>query len=488
MLKSLKSTIKHSFIYGFGNFSSKIIGLILLPLFTKFLTTREYGILSILEISSQILIVLFSLNLHNAMLRWAAVEKDEKEEKSVIFTALAGLSAMGVFVAVVFIPFSGNFSVIFFNNQNFTDYFTILFLTSSVGIINFLPLTLFRLKEKSILFSLFSTARFTIVLLLDIFFLVYLKMGVKGIILSQLIGQFALLIFSIPFILKNIYLKINLKLLADMVRFGLPLVFSSLAGLALTLGDRYVIKFLKGDSSVGLYSLGFKIASIINVFIVQSFHLSYVPIAFKKLTEENNRRFYSKTLTYYVFVLVLSALFISVFSQGIVHLLAKNNSYWSAAIIVPVLAFMFIFKGMQYIFSLGFQYAKKNIYNVIVVTTSATLNIVLNILFVKYWDFLGAAFATLIAFIVMTILTYFFAQKLFPIKFELGKIVKLISLGIFFFSISLLISGVNFWIDLILKLLLIALLPVVLYFWNFYEPIELETMKKIATGFLRIKK
>ena len=85
MLKSLKSTLKHSLIYSFGNLSSKLIGLILLPLFTSLLTTEEYGILSIFEVSSQILIAVFALNLHTAMLRWAAVEKNEKEEKSVIF-------------------------------------------------------------------------------------------------------------------------------------------------------------------------------------------------------------------------------------------------------------------------------------------------------------------------------------------------------------------------------------------------------------------
>ncbi len=486
MLKSLKSTLKHSLIYGFGNFSSKLIGLILLPLFTSLLTTEEYGILSILEISSQILTTVFSLNLYNAMLRFASVEKSEREEKTVVFTALIGLLTMGVLVSVAFIPFSGTFSEIFFDNLKFSEYFTILSLTSSFGIVNFLPLTLFRLKERSGLYSIFSTGRFTIVLLLDIYFLVYLHMGVKGIILSQLIGQAAFLFFSLPFTLKHIFPKINFQLLWEMIAFGVPLVFSSLAGLVLTMSDRYVIKFIKGDASVGLYSLGFKIAGIINVFIVQSFHLSYVPIAFKKLKEEGNKRFYSKTLTYYVFVLVLSALFISVFGRGIVHLLARSKSYWDAFYVVPIISFVFIFKGMQYIISLGFQYVKKNSYNVLVVSISAVINLALNILFVKYWDFLGAAVATLISFFIMTLLTYYFSQRLFPIKFEVVKIAKMIILGIALFLISLFIIDVNFWLDLFLKLILIGAFPVLLYFLNFYEPIEIETMKNIASS-LKVK-
>ncbi len=482
MLKSIKATVKHSLIYGLGNFSSKLIGIILLPLFTSLLTPAEYGILSIIEVSSQILMVVFSLNIHNAMLRWAAVEEDEEEEKSIIFTAFFGLILFGVFVSAAFIPFSRYFSVLFFNNLKFSDYFTILFLTSSFGILNFLPLTLFRLKEKSIRFSVLSTVRFTIVLLLDIYFLVYLKMGVKGIILSQLIGQIVLLIISLPFILKNISFKINFGLLVEMIRFGLPLVFSSLAGLALTLGDRYVIKFMKGDESVGIYSLGFKIAGIINVFIVQAFHLSYVPIAFKKLTEEGNKRFYSKTLTYYVFILVISALFISSFGRGIVHIMARDKNYWASFYVVPILSFMFVFKGIQYIFSLSFQFAKKNSYNVLVVTISAVLNLILNIILVKYFDFIGAAIATIIAFIVMTVLTYYFSQKLFPIKFELLKLAKMISLGIFLFLISLTIVNLNFWLNLLIKVILLGSFPLILYYWNFFEPIEIRTIKNILSG------
>ncbi len=488
MIKSLKNTLKHTAIYSFGNLSTKLIGLILLPLFTKLLTPDEYGILAILEISSQFLIIIFSSNINISMMRWCAEEKDKIAEKAIVFTSVVSILVISVFLSVILIPFSSNFSILFFDSNKFKIYFTILFLTSSFGLFNLIPLNLIRLREKSVLYSVFTTIKFTTIMLLDIYFLVYEKMGVEGIILSQLIGQVLLSVMSIPFILKNIVFRFKFKILIEMLRYGLPLVFATISGLILSMGDKFIVKFISGDASVGLYTLGGRVAGIINVFIIQSFNLGYVPIAYKKIDTAGSNRFFSKVLTYYIFILIIAALTLSLFGKELIELFALNSKYWVSYTVVPLLAFAFVFKGMQNVFSLGFQFTKKTSYNVYIVLASAILNVILDFILVTRMGFIGAAIATLISFIFMTILTYIYSQKVYHISFELVKIFKMLIIGTVLFFASFLFKDIDLILRIISKIVLISLFPLLLYFWNFYEEIEIDTIKNYNKKFLQYLK
>ena len=229
MLADLKNTVKQTSIYSIGNLSSKLIGFILLPLYTSYLTTAEYGILAIIEASGQILIGIFAFSLPTAMLRWCATEKEEEQQKSIVFTTLISTLLIAVSLSIVLIPFSSKFSILFFNHTRFTNYFIILFLSVSFGMLNNVPLNLIRLKEKSFFYIIITSLKFAAILLLNIYFVVYKKTGVEGIILSQLIGNILLLLLTTPFLLKNVILKFKFKILKEMFSYGFPLIFTAIS-------------------------------------------------------------------------------------------------------------------------------------------------------------------------------------------------------------------------------------------------------------------
>jgi O-antigen/teichoic acid export membrane protein len=126
MLNHLRNTVKHTAIYSLGNLSTKIIGLILLPLYTSYLTTAEYGIFSILEVTSQFFTAVVSLGLTAGMMRWYAVEDDEQKRKIIVFTTWVTTFILALFVNVAFYPANKWFSSIFFSHDNYADYFLIL--------------------------------------------------------------------------------------------------------------------------------------------------------------------------------------------------------------------------------------------------------------------------------------------------------------------------------------------------------------------------
>ncbi len=481
MFNDIKRTIKQASVYSLGNISTKLVGFILLPLYTVHLSTEEYGILAILQAIMQILIGVFGLNLPTAMMRWYAPEKDIEKQKSIVFTTLLSTLFVAVLLSVILIPLSNKFSLEIFDNIEFTRYFIFLFLAVSAGIVNNVPLNLIRLKERSVFYITLTTIKFTLIILSNIYFVAYLKIGVEGIIISELIGHLFVIIFTIPMMIKNSTLKINLTVLLEMIKYGAPLVFSTIFTFVLTLGDRFIIKYFYGDSSVGVYSLGHKIASVINMLILQSFQLGFLPIAYRKLSEPNAKRYYSKVLTYYTLILVFSALIISLFSKELIKLLALNSEYWIAYIVVPLISFAFVLKGIQYTFALSFHYAKKTSYNALIVVVTAIINILLNIYLIRKFDFPGAAASLLLSILIMMILSYLLGQKVYKIPYEILKISKIFFVGLILYLISLLFSDISFVLQIFFKIIIIFTFPIILRLINVFEEIEIQSIKEVLS-------
>jgi len=479
MFNELKNTVKQTSIYSLGNLSTKLVGFILLPLYTGYLTTSEFGILAIFQAIGLILIGVFGFNLPTAMMRWYASEKNYVNQRSIVFTTFISTLFIAVLLSMILIPFSREFSLRFFNDYSFSNYFVILFLSVSAGIINNVPLNLIRLKEKSVFYIILTSIKFLIIVLLNIYFVAKLEIGVIGIIISELVGNIFIIVFTIPFLIKNFTLKINFQILAEMFRFGLPLVFSTVSIFALTLGDRFIIKYFYGDSSVGVYSVGHKIASVINMLILQSFQLGFLPIAYKKFEEANAKKYFSKVLTYYTLILTLSALVLSLFSKELIELLTLKKEYWLAIPVVPIISFAFIFKGIQYVLSLSFHYTKKTFYNAIIVIITALLSILLNFILVEKYDFTGAAVTFFISLLVMMLLSYFFGQRIYFIPYEKYKLIKIFFVGVTLFLCSYLINEMQIISRLFLKAGLVLSFPFILHFLNVFDRIEIDKVKEL---------
>lgn len=479
MFNELKNTVKQTSIYSLGNLSTKLVGFFLLPLYTGYLTTGEYGILAILQAIGQILIGVFGFNLPTAMMRWYSSEKDNLSQRSIVFTTFISTLIISVLLSFILIPFSEEFSSAFFNDHSFSNYFVILFLSVSAGIINNVPLNLIRLKEKSVFYIILTSIKFIIIVLLNFYFVAIIEIGVEGIILSELVGNLFIIIFTAPFLIKNSALKINLSILFEMFKFGVPLIFSTVFTFALTLGDRFIIQYFHGDSSVGVYSLGHKVASVINMLILQSFQLGFLPIAYKKIEEPNAKKYFSKVLTYYTLILVFSALVLSLFSKELIELLALRKEYWLAYSVVPIISFAFVLKGIQYVLSLSFHYTKKTIYSAIIVIVTAILSILLNFILVQKYDFIGAAVTFFISLLVMMLLSYFFGQRVYFIPYEKYKLIKIFFVGVTLFLCSYLFNEMQIILRLFLKAGLVLSFPFILFYINVFDRIEIDKVKEL---------
>lgn len=343
--------------------------------------------------------------------------------------------------------------------------------------INRMVLNLIRVKKRSVFFVVLSLVRFTAILLFNIYFVAVLDMGIKGILLGLLIGQVLLVLLSVKFVFNNITIKFNFLVLKEMLAYGFPLVFSTISSMILNLGDRYLIKFFLGDAAVGIYSAGFKIASLVNVFINNPFQMGFLPIAFSQVNKPNSKRFFSKVLTYKTLLLVFVVIGLSFFSGNIVHIITNKVEYLSAVPFIPLIGFTFVLKGIQYVLSLSFHYINKTKFNAYIVGAGATIDVLLNIWLIPVIGIIAAPLSMIISFLVMIILTHHYAQKVFFIPYEIRKLVVLNIIGISYYFIQMELNHFPTWEETLIKLGLLLFFPFLLFATRFFEDVELDRIK-----------
>ena len=195
MLSEIKSTAKSSFIYGIGNLSTKLIGLILLPFYTRVFPVGEFGMITMLETTSQVLITLFGLSLYNAFLRWYWEKEYLESRKSLFFTVLTFLTCVSILMAVSLAATSKPLAALLLNSRDYSELVRLMVITAAFEILGVLPLTLMRVQERPGLFISANIIKFSVNLVLTIFFIVVLKQGIKGIYEAQIIGNIVFFLY-----------------------------------------------------------------------------------------------------------------------------------------------------------------------------------------------------------------------------------------------------------------------------------------------------
>ncbi len=477
MLQNIKSTIQQTAVYGFGNLATKLIGIVLLPLYTAHITVADYGVLGIVEITLMIATQFFMLGQSNTLLRFYHLPEYRDQRRRTLFTLFTFL-----FTCITIFSVLGWFLVkpvsqYFQDSNTFALYFKI-----SIGIIFLRVLTLFllndlRAREKAVMYAGTNVLKLFVILSLNIYFVAYLRIGVTGILYAYLIGEVVMLVMLLPSILPQMTPKIDIPILKAAIAFGFPLIFSSLASVLLNVGDRYLLKIMVNYQEVGLYNLGYKIGGILNVFLIQSFSLGLLPIAYKMFGEKGDRRFYSKIMTYFVFVLAWAGLALCFYNTELIRFFAKSPSYWPAYTVVPVVVFAYVFAGANYVATLGIYLTRKTKYSAIVNGVGLGVNIVANLILIPKYRMMGAAWATLIAFSTMYALSYFYSQRLYKISYENGKLLKILCLGLILFFLAGIQVSTQQILQLGYKFVLLISFPFILYPLNFYEKIELERIR-----------
>ncbi|MEJ5351535.1 MAG: oligosaccharide flippase family protein [Melioribacteraceae bacterium] len=484
MLDRLKSTLKDTFIYSLSNIAPKVIGVVLLPIYTAELTKAEFGNWDLLDVTTNILCEIFLLGQAASLIFLNNSSEYKDRKKKTLFTLFIFLFFVcGLLIAASEILISLNILRESLIKSNYVRLivFIVLFRT-----LNNLFLSKYRAEEKAIFFSLTNIIKLLIVAALTIYFLVSMKKGIEGIFLAAVLGEALTSIFLLLTLINQMSFSFDTEILKVSLKFGFPLIFASLGIMLLNLSDRYIITYLLGYEANGIYGLGYRVAGVLNMFLVMPFSMSLMPIAYKYYGQKDDKRFFSKVMTYSTFIFVWASIFISLFSKEIIKIFATKSEYYSAYYVVPIVLFAYTFSGMRLTASLGMMLTKNTKHIATITLGAAILNIILNFILIPYFGIIAAALNTLIAFVIFYFVTQKVSDRYYKIPFENKKLFLMIFTGmILSFTGYILPDKIIFQL---IKLILTLIFPFILYLFNFYEASEIQIImnpKKLFTFIIK---
>lgn len=483
MLNSIRASIRDTFIFGFGNIAVKIIGFVLIPLYTNpaYFSVDDFGIIGLIDISGLVLIAIFSSSLPQSLTRWYWAKDNTCNQKEIFFMSMASQIIMSLLFCLLLIPFSGPLSNLILNSTNLRLAIVYIILSSALQGINNLINTLLRLQSRSLLFMVTNLAKLLIVLLLTLYLIIYRHMGIEGIYLAQVIGNLLIVLILIPYTIKNSSIRFDASTWKEMMLYGLPLVFAAVSAVMLNVIDRFALNSYALLSSVAIYTLAFKVSSSLKLVLVDTIKLALFPQMIRRIDSPDNGRFYSKAMLYSSFIVMFGIIGVSLFSTEAIKVLAKNPELWAAYLLVPVLSLSTFFMNMREVSIYGLIVTKKTKKISLIIVISTVLNLLLNVLLIPKWNAMGAALATLISQFFYMLMMQYIAQRAFYIPYENNKIVLIFITGAVLSFAGMLLNDMSLLPRLIIKLLCFASFPVILYIFNFYEIIELQAIK----GFLK---
>ncbi len=478
MLNTLKDIVKHSFIYGLGSLLSKFLGVILLPIYTRFLTPADYGILSLLVITGSITGIIVKLGLNSALFR--EIIYHESEKAKALSTTLYFLILESAIFFGILVFFSSSISKLIFRSIEQSELLKFIFITRFLDTFRIIAMTKLRIGNRSKAYATLSVINFLIGVLLNIYFIVILRRGVEGLVIAGLIGSSFFTIISLFIMWNNLKVSFSPQILKRMLRFGVPLVPVGLSSYLMTSADRYFLQHFSTTTEVGLYSIGYKIGLIMSL-IVQSFQLAWPSKKFEIAKQPNAESNLSKILTYYLFSMGFIGLAISLFSREILFIMTTPEFY-KAYIVVPLIVLSYIFYGMRFITNIALAVQNKMKYVPPIIIGSAGLNLYFNYLLIPRYGMMGAAIATIISYLVLVIVQTVVNLHFWYIPYEYKRLLKIIIIWIGTYGIGFIIELPTIWLNLTFKLVLLLLFPLILYFLHFFEPQEIKAIKKIVNS------
>lgn len=481
MISVIKSLIKGSAIYGIGSIGQKFLAFLLVPIYTRFLTPSDYGIVAVTSALSSMLVIFLDMGFRGAVVRhyykYAHSPQEVRQYLGTVFISFLLVSIPSVTALTLLGEplFQGLLENIPFRLYVQLTLWTALF-TASGGIL----LSLYRAREQAVRYVSLQLGQFMLSLGLIILFVVGLRQGALGKIQGEFLAWLCFFCVFTVLTLRESSLKFSTSKLRSALVFGLPLVPHAVAGWALIAADRLLLERMTPLSEVGLYNLGYQIGMIPSLaFSAIEFAWSpiFYNIASTKSTREAAQIFSQLFRLYAIFASTL-VIGVFLFSKEIIAIIAAEQ-FHDAYVVVPAVAIGYLFQGLYFMSVTPIFYTERTTTVPFLTGTAACVNIGLNLLWIPKLGILGASYATLVSFAVLFSFTHYFAQRYYRLPYDYRKLVGigLLVAGVYF--LNQLLSPYETILFLLIKVGIIIAFIAGLIFFKIISFQELKAVRKL---------
>lgn len=454
-MNALKRFFQDTIIYGFATVLPRLMNFILVPLHTFALGTAGYSINTTFYIWAAFFNVVLTYGMETAFFRFFS---HSKEKSKVFSTAFITITC----TTVVF------FILVFIFRDWFTDlvdlqplYFNYLLGILALDTLVVVPFAYLRASNKPLKFAVIKITNIAVVVLLNFYFLWFVikfpslapelvlsnysdadKVGY--IFLANLAASAITFLILLPYFFRT-KIEYSIPVIKQMWVYGWPVMVAGIAFVINENLDKLLLKEMLSDEIMGAYAGCYKLAVFMMIFI-QAFKMGAEPFFFSHSLAENAKKTYATILEYFVIagslILIVLVVYIDIFKL----LIIRDDEYWIAISIVPVILLANLFLGIYHNLSVWYKLTDKTRIGMYISIFGAVITVVLNLWLIPVMGFMAAAWATLAAYGGMMVISYFLGRKYYPVPYDLNKIGLYLALAISFSIISFIFFRENYLI------------------------------------------
>ena len=430
----LKTLVGQTAIYGLSSIVGRLLNFLLVPLYTSVFAPEEYGIFSVLMTVVAFVMVVLTYGFETAFFHFTNKEEDSEKVLSTGFISLLSTSLLFLLLATFYSQSVANLVHV----SEYPNFIYWLAWILVLDVLTTLPFAKLRVDHRAWRFAHIRLVNIAVNIGLNLFFYLlcpYLlkqgvapdfleglynpAMGIGYIFISNLIASAVTLLLLAPEILK-LKLSFDFALWKKMGKYGFPLLIGGLAYVTNEMADRLLLERLlpkdTATAQVGIYSACYKIAIFMTLF-VQAFRYGAEPFFFAQAQKKDAKEQYAIVMRYFIAFTAFIFLSISVFIDIIKHFI-QDEAYHAGLDVVPILLLANLFLGMYYNLSVWYKVSGKTRFGAYLSVAGAAITIGLNILLIPTMSYMGSAWATLICYASMCVMSYVFSRHHYPISYN----------------------------------------------------------------------
>ena len=424
MSEKLKKLGRHSLVYGIGNILAMAGSFLLIPLYTHVLTPGDYGVIELLNRSSDILMIVMFLGIRQAFIRLYFDHDDQEWHKKVAGTTIVCILFSTICVVAACYPFSTFFADKLFSNTSYALFIKMLLVWVPLELLINIGLAFLQIQMKSVLYVTLNAIKLFLLVISNVVLLYFYQKGIFGFLLSNI---WVAAIIAVPFLLFFVHwsrLQLSMHVFKELFKFGLPLLPATVFMFIINNSDRYLLKMYSDLEAVGIYALAFKIGMFGTMILMEPFGKVWAPFLFENYKKDDGPATVSSVFMLAITANVTVALLISIIAPSVIRMISAE-AFHNAYGLVPFLCAASICYSMTSIADAGILISKKTYFKPIVNGVCCVIIIALNMFLIPRYGAYGAAISMGITFFVRLYLIRTISKKYYFFTIESPRILLL---------------------------------------------------------------
>ena len=454
-MNPLRKLAGQTAIYGLSSIVGRLLNYLLVPLYTRYFIPAEYGIVTELYAYVAFLVILLTYGLETAFFRFS---QKQYEKHTVYSTCLISLIISSLIFCSLGIFFKNSLSqwLEYPNNPEYITWFALIISLDAISSISFAKL---RQQKQAARFALIRLLNIFINIGLNLFFIIYCpyalqndlptaslvssiydeSIGVGYVFIANLLASIITIFMLFPEMIKK-RLTFNGELWKSMMIYALPLLIAGLAGMTNETIDRILLKHLLPEGvdkmeQIGIYGAFYKI-SIIMILFTQTFRFAAEPFFFAHEKKHNAKKIYADVLKYFTILSSLIFLIVTLYIDVFVYFIGEDFHNEEGFKVIPILLLANLFLGVYYNLSIWYKLTERTSFGAYISIFGAFITVLVNLILIPQIGFLGSAWATLVCYFMMMLVSLILGKKYYPVPYNIKRVFFYITLSFILFKIS----------------------------------------------------